>query len=148
MKKLFISVIAIFSVAITLFSQATNLNYLPSWKEGCMDIHHIATGQGDCTFIIFPDGTTLLVDAGDIGCPDGTSSWYHIIPSKSKTPGEYICDYIKHFRKGGRPLDYALLTHFHSDHLGSSKTAVSSIKGYDIGGLLLVGEYIGIKNPC
>ena len=30
-----------------------------------MDIHHINTGRGDCTFCILPDGTTLLIDAGE-----------------------------------------------------------------------------------
>ena len=39
--------------------------YLPAWQEGCFDIHEIATGEGDAHFMIFPDGTTLLCDAGD-----------------------------------------------------------------------------------
>ena len=143
MKKLFNSVIAIFSLAITLLSQ--DFSRLPSWQEGYMDIHHIATGQGDCTFIIFPDGTTLLIDAGDVGFPNGTQSWYHIIPSNLKTPGEYICDYINYFKQNTRPLDYALLTHFHSDHIGSLKTAEPGSNGYDVSGLLLVGDYIGIR---
>lgn len=31
-----------------------------------MDIHHINTGRGDCTFCILPGiGTTLLIDAGE-----------------------------------------------------------------------------------
>ena len=42
-------------------------DYLPKWQEGYMDIHTIATGRGDATFIIMPDGTTLMIDAGDNG---------------------------------------------------------------------------------
>ncbi|MEP6494314.1 MAG: hypothetical protein ABJF01_16645 [bacterium] len=29
-----------------------------------MDIHQISTGRGNSALFIFPDGTTLLVDAG------------------------------------------------------------------------------------
>lgn len=32
-----------------------------------MEIHHIYTGRGECVFCIFPDGTNMLIDAGDIG---------------------------------------------------------------------------------
>ena len=37
---------------------------LPPWTPGCLDIHHIATGRGNATFILMPDGTSLLIDAG------------------------------------------------------------------------------------
>ena len=36
---------------------------LPLWAEGYMDIHFINTGRGECALYIFPDGTTMLVDA-------------------------------------------------------------------------------------
>ena len=36
---------------------------LSAWTEGMLDIHFINTTTGECTFIIFPDGTQMLVDA-------------------------------------------------------------------------------------
>ena len=39
---------------------------LPLWSEGNLDIHFINTARGECCFYILPDGTTLLVDAGEI----------------------------------------------------------------------------------
>ena len=39
---------------------------LPAWSEGELDIHFINTGRGECAFYILPDGTTLLVDAGEL----------------------------------------------------------------------------------
>lgn len=45
---------------------------LPQWTEGCLDIHFINSGRGECAYYILPDGTTLLVDAGEIVITDGT----------------------------------------------------------------------------
>ena len=39
---------------------------LSEWQPGFLDIHHINTGRGDAAFMVFPDGTTMLVDAGDM----------------------------------------------------------------------------------
>lgn len=100
---------------------ATNLqaqNYLPDWQEGYLDFHSIATGQGESTFIKMPDGTTMLIDAGDVG-----EAWTKVhLPDSSKTPGEWIAHYVRHFNKRSADpsrLDYFLLSHFHDDHLGS-----------------------------
>lgn len=40
---------------------------LPAWAAGTLDIHQIVTGRGNSAFMMFPDGTTLLLDAGDAG---------------------------------------------------------------------------------
>ena len=40
---------------------------LPAWTPGTLDIHQIVTGRGNAAFMMFPDGTTLLLDAGDAG---------------------------------------------------------------------------------
>ena len=69
---------------------------------------------------MMPDGTTMLVDAGDVG-----ESWTKVhLPDSSKTPGEWIAHYIRHFSKPLKSpgkVDYFLLTHFHSDHMGSHR---------------------------
>ncbi|NLC82988.1 MAG: twin-arginine translocation signal domain-containing protein, partial [Lentisphaerae bacterium] len=93
----------------------------PDWREGLLDIHHISTGRGPSTFVVGPDGTTLLIDAGDMsdGRPDDTV--LPCLPNAGRTPGEWIAAYIERF---SRPLnhktprlDYVMLTHFHSDHI-------------------------------
>ena len=104
---------------------------LPDWQEGYMDIHHIATGRGDAILAILPDGTTWLQDAGDCG-----TDWYKtgqgcaVLPNSSKSVGEWIVEYVKHFTAGtpsAGELDYAWLTHFHGDHIGGfDETAISS----------------------
>jgi beta-lactamase superfamily II metal-dependent hydrolase len=89
---------------------------LPPWSPGMLDIHQISTGRGNAAFFIFPDGTTLLVDAGAAadGLPQTDPH-----PDASRQAGGWIARYIKrHMPAGTRQLDYALITHFHPDHMG------------------------------
>ena len=114
---------------------------LPDWTEGCLDIHFINSGRGECGFYILPDGTTLLVDAGEIVTNAGTS-----VPQKpDSTTRPYMVDakYIKHFLpEGSSVIDWCAPSHLHIDHIGSSGAAAeTSPNGYRLSGLLaLYGE--------
>ncbi|MCZ6693934.1 MAG: hypothetical protein O6939_08525, partial [Bacteroidetes bacterium] len=65
-------IIGRFLIVWIFFSPISNIcaqepdDVLPRWQDGYMDIHHINTGMGDCTFFVFPDGTTMLFDAGEM----------------------------------------------------------------------------------
>ncbi len=96
---------------------------LPAWQPGYLDLHHINTGRGNAAYFILPDGTTLLVDAGELdptaartNSPRNTA----IRPNNSQPPYEWIADYIHQFapQKEKTVIDYALITHFHDDHFG------------------------------
>jgi beta-lactamase superfamily II metal-dependent hydrolase len=86
---------------------------LPAWTPGTLDIHHVNTGKGNATLLMFPDGTTLLVDAGDGGHrpPRGTPPR----PDASRPTGEWIARYAR--AMGASALDYGYITHFHDDHM-------------------------------
>ncbi|AEM69632.1 hypothetical protein Murru_0582 [Allomuricauda ruestringensis DSM 13258] len=124
---------------------------LPDWQPGFLDIHHINTGRGDATFMVFPDGTTMLVDAGDMSetHPRTTSSRNaKLVPNRSKTAPEWIVDYIDQFlsKKQERKLDYALISHYHDDHFGEIDSLRSIAKGgYQLTGIMEVGTLIPIK---
>ena len=80
-----------------------------------MDIHTIATGRGDATFIVMPDGTTLMIDAGDNGKAKDKQH-----PDASKRAGEWQSIYMKKVLEqvpGNGKVDYAMITHFHDDHM-------------------------------
>lgn len=114
---------------------------LPQWQEGWLDIHTIATGRGDATFMVMPDGTTMLMDAGDV---TGGRFKALALPNDSKMPGEWIAKYMLDFSKGlphPELIDYFWLTHFHSDHMGA-KTARREGPRYGICGVMEVGEYV------
>ena len=57
-------ILAYFLVYTSVMAQAVG-QVLPPWQTGYLDIHHINTGHGDAAFYIFPDGTTMLLDAGE-----------------------------------------------------------------------------------
>lgn len=91
---------------------------LKPWRPGRLDIHHIATGRGDSTLVVGPDGSTLLIDAGATAAraPPALAPQ----PSAERRPGEWIGRYVQRRLReiGGTALDFALITHQHPDHLG------------------------------
>ena len=88
---------------------------LPRWAAGTLDIHQINTGRGNAAFIQMPDGTTMLIDAGNGGNlpPRGTPPK----PDASRSPGEWIARYAR--AMGASAIDYGYLTHFHNDHMNA-----------------------------
>jgi hypothetical protein len=120
---------------------------LPPWTPGTMEIHQISTGRGNSALFILPDGTTMLVDAG---AQAGTVSprWVAARPDDSRTPGEWIIRYVRQMlRHDSTPrLDYVLLTHFHSDHMGQVTEAARLSKSgeYKLAGITEVGDQIPI----
>ncbi len=91
---------------------------LPGWRPGELDIHHIDTGRGNATFLLGPDGTTLLIDCG--ASNDGLDTSAPARPDVSRQPGEWVGRYaLRQARAAGRnSLDYAIATHIHPDHVG------------------------------
>lgn len=91
---------------------------LPPWEEGYLDIHAINTGRGECTLFILPDGTTLVVDAGEFSSEPKA---YRNVAQKPDTltrPSHTLARYMRRFIPDRDSLDYLLVTHFHMDHFG------------------------------
>lgn len=123
-----------------------------SWREGYLDLHHINTGRGDAAYYVFPDGTTLLFDAGEQDPADErTHSARNTVirPNNSKHPYEWIAHYIKQAAPSNRKpvINYAILSHFHEDHMGAYyETAPRSAKGgYVLTGITGIAELIPVE---
>ena len=109
-------------VSALIISACRGTDGLTPWHEGYLDIHQISTGRGNATFMILPDGTTMMVDMGDLG---DTSHFRQevmpAVPSSEKSPAQWVAEYVKHFCEplgNGGKVDYMLITHYDSDHIG------------------------------
>ena len=76
--------------------------------------HYIDVGQGDCSFIELPDGTTMLIDAGVTDMADS------------------IANYIRNL--GYDRIDYVVATHPHSDHIGGMRRVINQ---FDVGSVYM-----------
>jgi hypothetical protein len=116
------------------------------WQRGTIDIHQISTGRGNAGLYILPDGTTMLVDAGQL--PSKSDKHTPDRPDGTRSAGEWIVRYIGHaLAHDAEPvLDYVLLTHFHDDHMGGPADDSPSVHdgAYRLTGLTQVGESLKI----
>lgn len=115
---------------------------LPAWQEGWMDLHFIYTGVGENMFHVYPDGTTMLLDAADR--ISRQEDQFPIKPDKSKLPSEWIARYIKRVSPSKDKIDYMMLSHYHEDHAGSARQYAGKTTGrgddYYLSGLANLGE--------
>ena len=74
--------------------------------EGDLQISYLDVGQGDASFLLLPDGKTILIDAGN---PEN---------------GQEIIQYIRD--TGTDTLDYVIATHPHADHIGGMAEVIQA----------------------
>ena len=112
---------------------------LPAWRAGELEIHFIHTGVGEQTFMVFPDGTTLLLDCGDTHHAKYMKD-VPPMPSAERYGGEWVARYIRR-RLSCREIDYAMVSHWHGDHTGDlAFGGKRTPDGRVVCGLPLVGE--------
>lgn len=105
MKKI-LSIVLSLIICISTFSIASSAFA----DDGLLKITYLYTGNADSAFIQFPDGETMLIDAG--------------LPDYS----EDIVKYIK--STGTDTISYVVETHPHFDHIGGM---VKILENFDIG---------------
>lgn len=87
---------------IVLAIAAAAAYVIPETDEPVRDLGQVVfvdVGQGDCTFVRTPNGSTLLIDGGE----------YDAFNAELKP-------FLK--SRGIDKVDFALATHYHSDHMG------------------------------
>jgi beta-lactamase superfamily II metal-dependent hydrolase len=142
-RKILFALALCLAAEVTPAAEPAKGEALPPWTPGTLDIHQLATGRGNAAFVIMPDGTTMLVDAGDAGgIPYATPK-----PDGSRTPAGWIVEYVRRMLAGRDVrIDYAVVTHFHPDHIGAvdAKRPMSRSGDYRLSGLTEVAEAIPI----
>ena len=116
------------------------------WQAGTLEIHQISSGRGNAGLSYPPTAPRCSLDAGqntresDWNTPDR--------PDGTRPAGERFVRYIRHAtRHNPQPsIDYVLLTHFHSDHMGQvpNDSPKSRSGAYRLSGLTYVGEDLRI----
>lgn len=137
----------LFPAAVALMATACNAQHdestLAAWQPGEMDIHFIYTGRGEANFVIMPDGTTMLIDAGDWD-PKTYPMMCDALPDSSLRSGEWIARYIDRVNPEKGNIDYLMVSHFHSDHTGDATNNAPMTEGrnpdYMLTGIAMVGE--------
>jgi competence protein ComEC len=82
-------------------------------SSGMMEVTAIDVGQGDSIFIVGPDGSTMLLDAGG---PVGSVTETAEATSRFDIGEEVVSPYL--WSRRLRRLDVLALSHAHSDHMG------------------------------
>jgi competence protein ComEC len=113
--------------------------------EGRLKVHFLDVGQGDCAVVIFPGGSTMLVDAGgdfyfggeseQVEDTDGVESDFR---DAAFSVGEMVVSRFL-WSQGRTRLDYALATHAHVDHIGGLEAVARNF---------FVGELIVARAPA
>jgi Metallo-beta-lactamase superfamily len=120
---------------------------LPAWEPGVLEIHQIDTGRGNAALILGPDGTSLLIDAGETHT--GEAALSPARPGTGRRPGEWIARYVSRQleRTGHSDIDIMLLTHLHADHVGEvTASSPQSVNGnYKLTGAADVAESMNVR---
>lgn len=144
--QVILSVVLIVS-SINTYAQTDSTNTSIKWQKGFLDIHFIHTGGGNCSFMVFPDGTTMIYDAGDSRQTDRDKApYFPPFDNREITTGNRIAEYISFFAPYD-VIDYAVVGHFHDDHYGEITPAspVSDNGAYKLSGITAVGDEVPIK---
>ncbi len=97
--------------ALVLFAALCIQPWPPLLHPNRLEVTAIDVGQGDAIFVGFPNGKTMLVDAG------GFPGFGNMKRKPQMDIGEdVVSPYL--WSRRIRHLDYAVLTHGHSDHMG------------------------------
>jgi glyoxylase-like metal-dependent hydrolase (beta-lactamase superfamily II) len=119
---------------------------LAPWQPGWLDIHHLAIGRGNATLVIFPDGTSLLIDAG--AASGGADVSAAVRPDATRRAGEWVGRYVQRHLRGANlaALDYLLATHLHPDHVGdvSPETPAAPGGAYQLTGIADVAQMVKV----
>lgn len=152
MKRGFLTILSL-CLAVVIFTAGYNGKKarvgkpLAKWSEGYLDIHTISTGRGECIFMILPDGTSIVVDAGEFSREGKKYTNVVQRPNAQTRPTKAFGDYIRHFNPYDA-VDYFNLSHFHMDHMGNVEPEYERFAegDYLLTGVMALHHHVPFRN--
>jgi competence protein ComEC len=96
--------------------------FSPRFEHGRLEITVLDVGQGDSIFVAFPDGRTLLVDAG--GLPG--ANYIHGMRPGLDIGEDVVSPFL--WSRGLKRIDTMVMTHAHEDHLGGMPAVLRNFR--------------------
>lgn len=119
------------------------------WRKGHFQLHAIHTGAAESMFLIYPDGTTMLLDCGGHAAINRGKFAVPVLPNGRRLAGEWVARYVARVNPNGNDVDYLVVSHFHSDHTGCegfhAGRTVGRREDYFLSGLAQVAETIRFR---
>ncbi len=107
--------------SLVLFAVVCRQPWKPELHARMLELTAIDVSQGDSLFLAFPDGETMLIDAG------GFPGVERMTRKPQLDVGEdVVSPYL--WSRRIRHLDYAVLTHGHSDHMGGLAAVLDNFR--------------------
>jgi competence protein ComEC len=111
--------------------------FAPHVRPHAVEMTAIDVGQGDSIFLAFPDGKTMLVDAGGFPSFGGHES-ADAAPVRMDIGEDVVAPYL--WTRALRRIDVVAISHLHSDHVGGMPAVLNDFA---------VGElWVGVTPDC
>jgi competence protein ComEC len=95
--------------------------FAPVLQPGQLEVTVLDVGQGDALFVAFPDGQTMLVDAGE-----GPSLNESLQPVGQDLGESVVSAYL--WSRRIQSLDIVVATHAHWDHIGGMRSVLRNFR--------------------
>ena len=119
------------------------------WRTGEFKIHFIHTGAAESIFMVFPDGTSALLDCGGFPAINRGRLAVPVLPGGDRHSGEWIARYVLRANPNGPDVDYMIVSHFHADHAGTPGWcrghASAKDGGYALSGFAEAAQWLRFK---
>ena len=94
--------------------------------DGRLSFHFLDVGQGDSTFVIFPNGETMLIDAGGIPSFGGNGSDQDFTPDLMRIGESVVSEFL--WEMGYSSIDHLVATHSDADHIQGLSDVIANFR--------------------